>query len=485
MLSILIWKELLDHLLSLRFTITCVLCFFVLLVSFFVRSADYGQVLEDFHKARGADKAQLDRAKRPGHVLWHRIHARRAPNPLKVFVRGVRSDNGDAVFFRARTPLQLRRLDVRSSSSSLFPSIDIVVFVGLILSLMAILFGYDTICGEKEQGTLRLTLSYAVPRDRILAAKWIGGFTALAIPYLLAFAGMVALVLIQSQLQFSPDQWGRLIMIVVLSVLYLAVIFTMAMWVSCLTARPSTSIMLLVTLWVILFLGVPNVAPHLARWMHPTAGVQEIEKRRNEDVKDIWERMVDTPRAEYDKKHGFGKRWWDDIDWSVWEDNKEKGRKRWLFSSQVRKEATVEVLRLYDKIEQKIGADLEAQVAITRWIARLSPFGCFAMASAELAGEGPAVQRDFLDQVRDYHRAMQAFGWDEEIWMIEELIRTKDEWPDHWPATRQNPLPLFQYKAPLTADLLKAVSVEAGILAALVVLLFMMSTMSFLRYDVR
>ena len=104
-----------------------------------------------------------------------------------------------------------------------------------------------------------------------------------------------------------------------------------------------------------------------------------------------------------------------------------------------------------------------------------------AMAVGETRISGLLEGQDVLDT----GRAMQAFGWDEQIWMIEELIRTKDEWPDNWPATRQNPLPLFQYKAPLTADLLKAVSVEAGILAALVVLLFMMSTMSFLRYDVR
>jgi ABC-type transport system involved in multi-copper enzyme maturation permease subunit len=485
MLATLIWKELLDHLLSLRFTITCVLCFFVLLISFFVRSADYVQVLEDYHKAHGADKAQLDRAERPWHVLWHRIHVRRAPNPLKVFVRGVRSDNGDATFFRARTPLQLRRPDVRSSSSSLFPSIDLIVFVGLILSLMAILFGYDTICGEKEQGTLRLTLSYAIPRDRILAAKWIGGFAALVIPYLLALAGMVALIFIQSSIAFSPDQWGRLMLIVLLSILYLAVIFTMAMWVSCLTARPSTSIMILVTLWVILFLAVPNVAPHLARWAHPTAGVQEIEKQRNEDVKNIWERVVSVPRKEYDEQYGFAERWWSKIDWSVWKDNKEKARKRWLFRSQVRKEGTAQILRLYDKMQQQLNADLAAQVGITRWIARLSPFGCFAMAAAELAGEGPRIQRDFLDQVRVHHQAMQAFGWDEELWLIKELIKTEDKWPERWPATRQNPLPVFQYKPPLTTELLKAVSVEAGILAALVVVFFLLSTMSFLRYDVR
>ena len=46
----------------------------------------------------------------------------------------------------------------------------------LIFWLLAIVFGYDAICGEKERGTLRLMLSCSVPRDTVLLAKWIGGF---------------------------------------------------------------------------------------------------------------------------------------------------------------------------------------------------------------------------------------------------------------------------------------------------------------------
>ena len=32
----------------------------------------------------------------------------------------------------------------------LFPAMDIIVFAGIIMSLLAIVFGYDAVCGEKE-----------------------------------------------------------------------------------------------------------------------------------------------------------------------------------------------------------------------------------------------------------------------------------------------------------------------------------------------
>ncbi|HUT25013.1 MAG TPA: hypothetical protein VM492_11770, partial [Sumerlaeia bacterium] len=50
MLREIIRKEILEHLMSLRFSIACVLCFVVVLCSLFVRLQDYRLVLDDYNQ---------------------------------------------------------------------------------------------------------------------------------------------------------------------------------------------------------------------------------------------------------------------------------------------------------------------------------------------------------------------------------------------------------------------------------------------------
>ena len=58
--------------------------------------------------------------------------------------------------------------------------------IGYVLSLVALLFTFDSISGERERGTLRLTLSNAIPRHTVLIGKFLGAFISVSIPFILA-----------------------------------------------------------------------------------------------------------------------------------------------------------------------------------------------------------------------------------------------------------------------------------------------------------
>ena len=166
MLLRIIRKEILEHMLSLRFAIACVLCFTVILASLFVRGQEYSIVAADYREESVAQKYEIEKLGHPWMIVWRGITITQAPNPLKVFVRGTDEGNGVSVRVTAHQPLQLQTTDERDPLTQLFQSMDLVNFVGIIMSLLAIVFGYDAVCGEKERGTLRLMLSYSVPRDR-------------------------------------------------------------------------------------------------------------------------------------------------------------------------------------------------------------------------------------------------------------------------------------------------------------------------------
>jgi len=81
--------------------------------------------------------------------------------------------------------------------------------VQIAMSLLALLFMFRSICGERESGTLKLMMANAVPRDIVLLGKWVGGYLGLILPFLLA-AGIGILALNLTPLvSLKAEHWIR------------------------------------------------------------------------------------------------------------------------------------------------------------------------------------------------------------------------------------------------------------------------------------
>ncbi len=485
MLWHLIRKDILEHLMSLRFAIACVLCLIVILASLFVRCLDYGQVLDDYHEDSDMLKRRLETMDHPGRFVWEGTTVYRRPNPLKIFVRGVDESYGAGMRVSARDPVRPIIRDMQNTAVPLFPSIDLVTFVGLIMSLMALVFGYDAICGEKQRGTLRLMLSYSVPRHLVLISKWIGGYVTLVVPFLLTIVVGAVIVLIQPNIALQSGQWVRLAVIAGLALLYVAAIYSLAVCVSCLTSRAATSVMILLSIWVVLILVIPNLSPYLAQVWQPTASALETEKTRRTAVEETWERLYEQQRREYDKEHGFKDRWWEDINWNDWESRKTV-QLRELYLLNYQRKASQQVLKEHEKIDQRWAGHMNVQIALSRWIGRVSPFACFALAAAELADEGVLEKTRYLDQLRAHQNILLTYAYDEweerERYTLEHEGEGKGPWQGE---NRLKPTPEFHYVAAGAREYVQEVAVDAGILAGMVLVCFMLSYVRFLRYDVR
>ena len=98
------------------------------------------------------------------------------PTPLSVFVNGLEE--------ALPTYLGMTRNGVRQSSTGLaqasvayvLGNLDFLFIVGTVFSLLALLFTFDAVAGEREAGTLRINLSNPLPRDVFLWSKLIGGY---------------------------------------------------------------------------------------------------------------------------------------------------------------------------------------------------------------------------------------------------------------------------------------------------------------------
>jgi ABC-type transport system involved in multi-copper enzyme maturation permease subunit len=480
MLGELIRKDILRHLLSLRFAIACVLCLFVMLTSFAVRSTEFAQVKDDYDKAVSADRKEIADMDHPWRMVWGAVPVHRPPNPLKVFVEGTEPKNGGTTRLTSFEKADFILPDIPNTSAPLFPSMDLTAFVGLVMSLLAILFGFDAVCGEKQQGTMRLLVSYSVPRDKLILSKWIGGYATLIVPYFLSIIVMVVITLVYERMALTDDEWTRLIGIIVLSLVYIAAVYSMALWVSCITKRAETSIMILSSIWVVMFLAYPNITPHLAEVVSPTGSASELAKQRMAKSKEAREELFDKKVKEYDKALGEDPDAWNP-------QNKEELRKRHdrrIARYGYQQDSCITRLVEYRKIDEKAFADLSTQVDLCRWISRPSPFACFAMASAELAGEGVSAKRRFLDQVTDYHPKLVEYSH-QEIISNERHSREKGLFGAPWKDTKQNEMPAFKFTPPAGEEYIDSLIVDSAILIGLVIVFFMLSYLAILRYDVR
>ncbi len=88
--------------------------------------------------------------------------------------------------------------------------VDWAFIIGYVLSLIAILFTFDAVSGERELGTLRLMLANPIPRHTVLIGKFFGALISIGIPLALAVLMNLLLISTSSAVQISLDAWGRL-----------------------------------------------------------------------------------------------------------------------------------------------------------------------------------------------------------------------------------------------------------------------------------
>ena len=156
MLLHLIQKELLDQLLSLRFTMACIICPVVILSSIFVLTRDYKDATQDYNTNLIMHGDQLDEVRLPHQLTEEGIMLDKPLNPMKVFFSGVEEEHTVSVRVNGMAAPEFQYNFDKNPVSLLFPIMDLTFVAGIIMSLMAIAFSYDAISGEKELGTLKI-----------------------------------------------------------------------------------------------------------------------------------------------------------------------------------------------------------------------------------------------------------------------------------------------------------------------------------------
>lgn len=295
MLATLVRKELLAHVLSLRFIAGAIFTLVLFVASALVLTADYRGRVEAYQAASAAHRKSTTEARVFSEV---RIEADRAPAPLSVLCQGVdRSLPASSAFSIMDPPTLDGAGAARNPLLVVFPGLDLAIVVQVVMSLLALLFAHDTISGERARGTLPLTLANRLPRSTVLAGKYVGGMAVL-LPLLgLGMGASLVLVAGSPLVHFAAADWAATGVIFAVSAAYLSLVFLLGMVISVVTPRPGTSLVAGLFAWVVLVLLAPPAASALAATIHPLPSARARAAAEEHANNAFYSAMIDYARS--------------------------------------------------------------------------------------------------------------------------------------------------------------------------------------------
>jgi len=457
MLALLIGKEIRAHILSYRFVLTFLLFFVLIVSSVQIIALNYDRQLANYSETQRAQEEKLKETDFRS-MRWRGTQVERRPNPLSVFAIGLEKEMARSVGISQFREAKLGRSKYANPLFVLFPAPDLLYIVNIVASLLAVLFAFDAICGEGEEGTLKLVMSNAVPRHLVLLAKWIGGFVALILPFFISVLCALFFAQLTTALRFTGDEWGAFAGILGVATLYISLFYALSLMVSTLVHRASVSLVVNFLIWVLVVLVVPNTAPIVARGLAPVPSAGVLAGQREAIQRDIWNGVRRKMRSA---------------------DNNEN-RQTIFADAQARiREETDKVVSSYlQKVDEQIGLGIS--------LARLSPSASYVYATAGLAGSGLDDFGGLREYIKRYRVEFMA-----KVQEIEQVRRKLAENAADQTERQEimeepidpGELPAFSPGREGLAAVLGDGQIDLLILLVLNVVFFLGSYFGFLRYD--
>ena len=400
MLKDIIKKEILDHLLSSKFVFMFIICSVLILLSVYM---GVGKYLED-KKIYDDDAAWDALAMQPPNtysiLTQGALKIYRAPRTLGALVKGV-EDAAGRRSIASNTEASLSESKYESNPmTAVFGAFDLIFIVKMVLSLFAILLIHDTICGEREKGTLKLSLANSVPRDKLLIGKIIGGYVGLCIPLLLPLLLGLIYLSLHPGIALTGDDWQRLALILLMFLLYISVFFFLGLLVSSLTMRSATSLLVLLFIWSAWVIVLPKASVIISGQLRPVPTTNEIYTQKALASTQL-SREYSQIQAERMREAGVQVRVsGTSVSYSV------SSQEQMSAVQKVMAELNLERAGKDDENNARIDRDYQlkkaAQTALAKNISRISPASALTFGATTLAGTGADDYNRFWKAVMDY-----------------------------------------------------------------------------------
>ena len=274
-------RELYDNLNSLRFALATVLLLGLMLTNAIVHLREHPKRVQNYHNAvaqhqnrlaNNAEDSLYKLAERgPGWLYKKPSDLRFCAEGGETFLPG-NVEGGYSRWGKGGEPrLESFWILVYHSATpdlhNVRPNVTKVdwgFIIGYVLSLIALLFTFDSISYEREQGTLRLTLANPIPRYTVLIGKFLGALISINIPFTLAILLNLLVISTSSDVSLDAEAWGRLGIIFFIALLYTCLFLALGLLVSARVQRSAVSLVILLLVWVTFVVFMPSTLVSIA-----------------------------------------------------------------------------------------------------------------------------------------------------------------------------------------------------------------------------
>ena len=327
--------------------------------------------------------------------------------------------------------------------------VDWIFVIGTILSLITLLFTFDSISGERERGTLRLTLANPVPRHIVLIGKSLGTLISIFIPFALAVLINLLVISTSGYVHLGAEAWGRLSIIFIIALLYTSLFIAIGLLVSARVQQSAVSLVILLLTWVTFIVFIPNTLASIASgFSQAPMTADELWKRKNQ------------------------------LQDKLWNEYYARGKEPSSKSEFVTKDADGRERLNQEHLTQQI-----AQIELARSATRVSPASLVQHLLESFAGTGFNRHLQFLENVQQYARQYREFVLDTDRADPESLhiIGVREGMSQK----RVNPesIPKFEDTLNLSRDF-NATAIDLLLLALFLVVLVSGAYLAFVRVEV-
>ena len=503
MLTTLIRRELLDNLMTFRFAAAVFIMLLLVVANTSVLIKDHEQRLASHNAAVKMHQRQLQ-AEKTYSAGIRKLVVDRPPNPLSIFNFGFDKQLGNEVQISHSYVPSLWDTGMHGSDNpfmDMFASLDIVFIFEVILSLLALIFAYDTLAGEYERGTLRLVLTHPVRRGHILLAKYISAMLCLLVPLLMSLLLAVILLTMTPFISLNTGDFLRIGGIILTTVMYLSIFYLIGLLISAATRRTRTALMLSMFVWGFLVLVYPNMI--LGVVPQPEAPQARAASAFNQ-IEQMWEefdrdrkRFLATDALPGEDWHfnimgsgGYGGGFWGNPGRLLYTYNSS------MWASSLNDEAEPKIPHAQNYFgflgTQVIGTADQTWLIrkpalegifiqpanVERRYLKLSPVGLYDAATQAWAGTDLLGVRDFLETARRHRQRVIDYFYDAEVFKSRQWF-SSDKGAADW-----SNLPQFSFQRVDVNTNAKRALPDLSILLMLNVIIFIVIFLIFIKSEV-
>ena len=258
-------KDFLLNLLSARLVIGFLLCLVIIPFTVIVSVDNYLNQVQVYRVEQEKAEKEYKEVR-----VWSMLRPTviQEPAVLSIFSNGISGNLGNkSKIYLTEYPLFPSGHVISRDNPLLnaFFSIDFSKVIAILISLIALVFSYDAITREREDGTMKQSLTGNVSRITFLFGKISGlSITLLPIPvfcYLLA----CLIVLLNPEITISASDWKGILLLFLTSIVYMMAFILIGLLISALVSRSSSSIILSLLCWIWFLFLLPNISTYLSQ----------------------------------------------------------------------------------------------------------------------------------------------------------------------------------------------------------------------------